>query len=159
MFPYTDNRVNTDYERIASCGGCQCWNGDPIILQAPLAAHCCSQRPSHSAITDPSKTDWHQLSGITYCLKQWYDSRWNAIRHIKRHVTYNRNDIDINISHIVRLITSQNKLEILSSWLHIRIDKSNTKPDKIPGETKMIFDASLAAYHKRYLLIAQEYSG
>ena len=38
--------------------------GDPRIFETPLATHCCSQRPNHSAMTHPSKTDrhqWHQL--------------------------------------------------------------------------------------------------
>ena len=55
MLPCTGSRVNTNYERIASWGGCQRWTGDPRILETPLAAHCCSQRPNHSAMTHPSK--------------------------------------------------------------------------------------------------------
>ena len=33
------SRVNTNYERIASWGGWQCWTGDPRILETPLVAH------------------------------------------------------------------------------------------------------------------------
>ena len=42
MSPCTGSRVNTNHERIASWGGCQCWTGDPRILETPLAANCCS---------------------------------------------------------------------------------------------------------------------
>ena len=51
----TGSRVNTNYERIASWGGWQCWTGDPRILETPLVAHCFSQCLSHSAMTHPSK--------------------------------------------------------------------------------------------------------
>ena len=39
MFPCTGIRVNTNYERIASRGGCQSWTGDPTILDTPRP-HC-----------------------------------------------------------------------------------------------------------------------
>ena len=65
MPPCTVSRVDTNYERIASWGGCQWRTGNPRILETPLATHYCSQRPNHSAMTHPSKTDWHQPSGIT----------------------------------------------------------------------------------------------
>ena len=70
MSPCTGSRVNTNYERIASWGGCQCWTGDPRILETPLAPNCCSQCLNHSAMAHPSKTDWHQLSSITYWQQQ-----------------------------------------------------------------------------------------
>ena len=55
MPPFTGSMVNTNYEWIASWGGCQWRTRDPRILQTPLASHCCSQRPNHSAMTHPSK--------------------------------------------------------------------------------------------------------
>ena len=73
MYPCTGSRLNTNYERIASWGGCQYWTVVPRILETPLATHCCSQRLNHSAMTHPSKTDWHQLSGITHWLQQRVD--------------------------------------------------------------------------------------
>ena len=61
MPPCTGSRVNTNYEWIASWGGCHCWlPGDPRILETPLATHCCSQRLDNSVMTHPSKMDWHQ---------------------------------------------------------------------------------------------------
>ena len=66
----TGSSVNINYRRISSWGGCECWTGNPrISLETPLAAHCWSQRINHSAMTHPSKTDWHQLSGITHWLQ------------------------------------------------------------------------------------------
>ena len=38
MSPCTGSRVKTNYERIALWGWCQCWTGDPKILEIPLAA-------------------------------------------------------------------------------------------------------------------------
>ena len=56
-------------------GGCQCWTGDPRILETLLASlNCCSQRLDHSAMIHLSKTDWPELSGITHWLQQWVDS-------------------------------------------------------------------------------------
>ena len=65
------SRVNTNYERIASWGGCQYWTGNPSILETPLAAHCSSQHLNHSTMTHPSKMYWHQLStgSITHWLQ------------------------------------------------------------------------------------------
>ena len=40
MPPCTDSRVNTNYERIASWGGCKWRTGVPRILETPFAAHC-----------------------------------------------------------------------------------------------------------------------
>ena len=74
MPPCTGSRVNTNYVRFASWGGCWWRTGDPIISETPLAAQCCSQRPNHSAITHLSKTDWHHLSGITHFLQQQVNS-------------------------------------------------------------------------------------
>ena len=74
MSPCTESRINTNYERIASWGGCQCWTGDPWILETPLAAHYWSQRLNHSPMTHPSKTVWHQLSGIIHWLQERVDS-------------------------------------------------------------------------------------
>ena len=37
MSPCTGSRINTNYERIASWGGCQYWTGDPRISETPLA--------------------------------------------------------------------------------------------------------------------------
>ena len=71
--PCADSRVNTNYERIASWDGCQCWTGLQN-LRDTVATHCCSQGPNYSAMTHPSKTDWHQLSGITHWLQQQVDS-------------------------------------------------------------------------------------
>ena len=73
MSPCTGNRVNTNYERIASWGGCQGWTGDPRILETPHAPHCCSQRLNHSAMTHPSKrigTSW----AVSHWLQQRVDS-------------------------------------------------------------------------------------
>ena len=53
----TGNRINTNYGRVASLGGCQCWTGDPRILDTPLVPCCYSQRLKHSAMTHPSKTE------------------------------------------------------------------------------------------------------
>ena len=36
VIPCTGIRVNTNYERIASWGGCQCWTGDIRTLETPL---------------------------------------------------------------------------------------------------------------------------
>ena len=68
-------RVNTNYELIASWGGWQRRTGDPRILETPLAAHCCSQRPNHLAMTHPPKAYWYQLGSITHWLQQRVDSR------------------------------------------------------------------------------------
>ena len=62
----TWEHVPVHWQRMASWGGCQCWTGDPRILETPLATDSCSQRLNHSGMTHPSKTDWHQLSGITH---------------------------------------------------------------------------------------------
>ena len=70
---WAGNRENTNYEQIASWGGCQYWTGNPRILETPLAAHCCSQRLNHSAMIHPSKTDW-QPSGVTHWLQLRVDS-------------------------------------------------------------------------------------
>ena len=70
----TDSKVNTNYERIASWSGYQCWTRDPRILMTPLASHCCSQCLNQPAMTHPFKTDWHQLSGVTHWLQQRVDS-------------------------------------------------------------------------------------
>ena len=69
----TGSRVNTNYERIASCVRCQCWTEDHRILETPLAAHCCSQRLNHTAMTHPSKADWQNLTitGLDY----WLDAK------------------------------------------------------------------------------------
>ena len=40
-FPCTGSRVNTNYERIATWGGCQWRTVYPRLLKTPLAAHCC----------------------------------------------------------------------------------------------------------------------
>ena len=53
MPPCTGTRLNTNYEQIASWGGCQWRTGDHRILETNLAAHSCSQRPNHSAMTHP----------------------------------------------------------------------------------------------------------
>ena len=45
----------------------------PQNLRDTFRAHCCSLRPNHSAMTHPSKTNWHQLSGITHWLHQRVD--------------------------------------------------------------------------------------
>ena len=73
MSPCTGSRVNTNYERIASWGGCQCWTGNPRISETPIAPHCWKQCLNHSAMTSPSKTDWQQLGSITYLLLQRVD--------------------------------------------------------------------------------------
>ena len=73
MLPCTGSRVNANHERIASWGEWQCRAGDPRIIETPLADHC-SQRLNHSATIRPSKTDWHQLSGITHWLQQLVNS-------------------------------------------------------------------------------------
>ena len=36
MSPCTGSKVNTNYEHIASWGGCQCWTGEPGIVESPL---------------------------------------------------------------------------------------------------------------------------
>ena len=43
-------------------------------LETRFAAHCCIQRRNHSEMTQTSKTDWQQLSGITHWLQQRVDS-------------------------------------------------------------------------------------
>ena len=61
MSPCTGSKANTNDERIASWGGCQCWTGDHGIFETPFATHCCSQRLNQSAMTHPSKrigTSW-----------------------------------------------------------------------------------------------------
>ena len=69
------SRVNTNYERIASWGGCQYWTGNPSILETPLAAHCSSQHLNHSTMTHPSKwigTSWVPVvSHIGYSIWHW----------------------------------------------------------------------------------------
>ena len=47
--PCTGSRVNTNYDQ------CQWRTGDHRILEIPLVAHFCSQRPNHSAMTHPLK--------------------------------------------------------------------------------------------------------
>ena len=49
----TSNRVNSNYEGIPSCAGCQYLTRDPES-QGNSATHCCVERPNHSAMTYPS---------------------------------------------------------------------------------------------------------
>ena len=73
MCPCTGSGVNTDYERIASWCGYQCWTRDResyIHLSPPaVAASVLTTRPWPIC----QKTDWHQLSGITHWLQHRVD--------------------------------------------------------------------------------------
>ena len=109
----TGSSVNTNYRRISSWGGCECWTRNPrISLETPLAAHCWSQRINHSAMTHPSKTDWHQLSGITHWLQQPVDSGQQRFSNglLVRWVFYN---ITKNSSVCIYHITIAEIIEIM----------------------------------------------
>ena len=70
MSPSTAGKVNSNYVRIVS----QVSNAGLRISKTHSTAHCYVQRLNHSIMTHPSKTDWHQLNGITYWSHQRFDS-------------------------------------------------------------------------------------
>ena len=40
----------------------------PWISETPFTTHSCGQHVKHLAMIHPSKTDWYQLNGVTWCL-------------------------------------------------------------------------------------------
>ena len=95
--------------------------------QTPLATHCCSQRLNHSAMTHPSKTDLHQLSGIPHWLQQWVDSGLERFSTGLLTLTfwYITSALVLNGAHIswfLPLILSLNSCYMSNYWrIHTRI--------------------------------------
>ena len=71
--PCTDSRVNTSYERIASCAGCQ-FRTRASESQVNSTTRNYAERPNHSSMPHMSKTDRHQPHGITPPAQQQADS-------------------------------------------------------------------------------------
>ena len=70
-FVCTGRMVNFDYDWIASCFLMNLGSQD---LSNNTATHCSVEPPNRSAMTHPSKTDWHKLYGVTHPVRQRADS-------------------------------------------------------------------------------------
>ena len=92
----TGSRVNTNYGRIASWGGCQCWTGDPRILETPLALNCCSQHLDPSVKNRLAPPEWYHTL-VTTASRFWA----GMILHWAAYTWHWRIDI-INVMSVVR---------------------------------------------------------
>ena len=72
MSPCTGSTVNISHDRIASCAGWQ-FRRRASEFQGNSATRYHAECPNLSAMTRPSKTDWHKPCGITHPSQQRAD--------------------------------------------------------------------------------------